>query len=58
MLVIDGGWERDTPYLRLFLRSLGRRVHTWFVTHQHDDHIGALTSLLRQSKSKGITRNC
>ncbi len=48
VLVIDGGWEADAAYLRDFLRRLGGRVHTWFITHQHDDHFGALTAILRK----------
>ena len=48
LIAIDGGWEGDAPYLRQFLRGLGGRVHTWFITHQHDDHIGALTAILRR----------
>lgn len=56
LLVIDGGWEADAPYLREFLRHLGGRVHTWFITHQHDDHLGALTVLLRQPEGLQIDR--
>lgn len=56
LIVIDGGWEGDAPYLRRFLHSLGGRVHTWFITHQHDDHLGALTAILRQPEGIQIGR--
>lgn len=56
MLVIDGGWEEEAPYLRQFLRQLGGHVHTWFITHQHADHMGALTAVLRKPEGIQIDR--
>jgi L-ascorbate metabolism protein UlaG (beta-lactamase superfamily) len=46
LVVIDGGWTEDAPYLHKFLRNLGGHVDTWFITHQHDDHLGAVTPIL------------
>jgi L-ascorbate metabolism protein UlaG (beta-lactamase superfamily) len=46
LVVIDGGYVGDAPYLRKFLRDRGGRVDAWFITHQHDDHFGALTAIL------------
>ena len=56
LVVIDGGWEGDGPYLKRFLLDHGGRVHTWFITHPHDDHIGALTAILRQPDGLKIDR--
>jgi len=57
IMVIDGGMKGDASYLRGFLAALGNRVDYWFITHPHDDHIGALTVLLespRDLKIEGI----
>jgi beta-lactamase superfamily II metal-dependent hydrolase len=56
LVVIDGGWEADAPYLKTFLQGLGGHVHTWFITHQHDDHLGALTAILRHPEGVTIGR--
>ena len=56
LVVIDGGYEGDAPYLRKFLRDRGGRVDAWFISHQHDDHFGALTAILRQSDGLTIDR--
>lgn len=56
MLVIDGGWKGDGPYLKQFLNNMGGQVHTWFISHQHHDHVGALTAILRQPGKIQIER--
>lgn len=53
LIVIDGGRDSDASYLKDFIRARGSRVEAWFVTHAHDDHVGALTDILR--KPDGIT---
>lgn len=47
VVVMDGGWTGDDPYLTSFLQGLGGHVDAWFISHQHVDHIGALTSILQ-----------
>ncbi len=47
IIVIDGGYIEDTSYLKGFLAALGNKVDIWFVSHQHRDHLGALTAILR-----------
>jgi len=47
VIVIDGGMTGDAPYLRGFLGALGNRVHAWFISHPHLDHVDALTAVLR-----------
>jgi beta-lactamase superfamily II metal-dependent hydrolase len=56
LLVIDGGWEEEAPWLKRFLLQLGGRVHTWFITHQHADHMGALTAILRNPDGIQVDR--
>jgi beta-lactamase superfamily II metal-dependent hydrolase len=46
LIVIDGGTEGDAAYLRTFIRDLGNRVHAWFISHPHLDHVDALTEIL------------
>jgi beta-lactamase superfamily II metal-dependent hydrolase len=46
LIVLDGGTAGDAPYLRGFLAALGNHVQTWFVTHPHSDHVGALGEIL------------
>ncbi len=46
LIIIDGGRDSDAGYLKQFIRERGGEVKAWFITHPHDDHIGALTSIL------------
>ena len=47
LIAIDGGWTEDAGYLKGFLGALGNRVSAWLITHQHIDHIDALTEILK-----------
>ena len=47
LIVIDGGWNKNAPYLRDFIRERGGEVEARFLTHVHDDHCEALTGILR-----------
>lgn len=49
VIVIDGGFKEDANYLKGFLGALGNHVDMWFISHQHIDHIGALSSILVDS---------
>lgn len=51
LAVIDGGWRSDTDTLKNFLHNLGGQVDAWFITHQHPDHIGALTGVLEDMQN-------
>ena len=46
VVVMDGGIEEETPYLRGFLAALGNEVEAWFISHPHNDHMGALNKIL------------
>lgn len=47
VVVIDGGSHPEELYLRGFLAALGNEVEAWFVSHPHEDHVGALTAILK-----------
>ncbi len=44
--VMDGGMEDEALYLRGFLAALGNEVEAWFISHPHNDHMGALNEIL------------
>jgi beta-lactamase superfamily II metal-dependent hydrolase len=50
VVVMDGGVKDETPYLRGFLAALGNEVEAWFISHPHDDHMGALNEILKDPR--------
>jgi beta-lactamase superfamily II metal-dependent hydrolase len=56
IIVIDGGFEEDAAYLKGFLAANGNNVDAWFVSHQHGDHIEALTAILKSSGDLKINK--
>ena len=56
VIAIDGGYTEDAEYLKGFLAALGNRVTAWFITHQHSDHIDALTEILKKPGDLQIDR--
>lgn len=54
VLVIDGGYCPDGPFLNTFLKSLGGKVDYWFITHAHEDHYGALIEMFGAPGGAGI----
>jgi beta-lactamase superfamily II metal-dependent hydrolase len=56
VIVIDGGYEIDAAYLKGFLAALGNKVDIWFISHQHEDHINALTSILNNLNGLNIDK--
>ncbi|HPS09290.1 MAG TPA: MBL fold metallo-hydrolase [Kiritimatiellia bacterium] len=54
--VMDGGVKEEAPYLRGFLAALGNKVDVWFVSHPHDDHVGALAEILKDPKDLKIEK--
>ena len=48
LIVFDGGRVKDADYLMDIIKERGGKVKYWFLTHIHDDHIGALISILNK----------
>ena len=48
LVVMDGGMKDETLFLKGFLAALGNEVEAWFVSHPHNDHMGALTEILKK----------
>ncbi len=50
LVVIDGGWRcpEDAANLKAQIDARGGRVDLWLITHGHDDHFGALLTLMEQ----------
>ena len=48
LLVLDGGFPSETPYMYEYLKKLGGHVAAWFITHFHDDHMGCLLTILEE----------
>lgn len=51
LIVIDGGRVEDADYLCDIIKDNGGVVKTWFITHIHDDHIGALLKILNDKRT-------
>lgn len=48
IIVIDGGFKKDSDYLADFIRNLtggALRVDAWILTHAHNDHIDAFVGI-------------
>lgn len=54
VIVMDGGMKEETLFLRGFIAALGNEVEAWIVTHPHNDHVGALTEILKEPKGMKI----
>ena len=46
VVVMDGGVKDEAMFLKGFLAALGNEVEAWFLSHPHDDHMGALNAIL------------
>mgnify|MGYP004599615071 FL=1 len=45
IIVIDGGTTDDTENLIKQINKHGGKVDAWFLTHLHDDHLGAFSNI-------------
>jgi beta-lactamase superfamily II metal-dependent hydrolase len=48
VIVMDCGFSEEAFTMRGFLGALGNEVEAWFISHPHDDHMGALDEILKQ----------
>ena len=51
VIVIDGGFATDADNLRDNIRKAGGHVSLWFITHPHQDHMGAFNEILKDRRS-------
>ncbi len=49
LIVIDGGTIYDTEQLIEQINQNGGKVDYWFLTHAHDDHVGAFTEIVKNT---------
>ena len=47
MIIIDGGTKEDTDNLKDYIKKHKNTVDYWFITHLHDDHIGAFLEIIK-----------
>ena len=52
MIVVDGGRAWQSEALVNEIKKRGGVVHTWIITHPHDDHCGVLASVLEAEWDK------
>lgn len=50
IIIFDGGRVEDAKYLKNIILNNGGVVDAWFITHIHDDHIGALYQILNDKE--------
>lgn len=52
VIMIDGGYSKDdAEYLEWLLKErYDGHVDAWYITHEHDDHFGALLYMLQDNK--------
>lgn len=52
VIAVDGGERVDKEEVNRIIQKHGGTVHHWFITHYHNDHIGAVLELFREQKVK------
>ena len=49
IIVVDGGRTQDTKFLYDYILKYGNgKVDYWYITHAHEDHVGALLEILNK----------
>ncbi len=49
LILIDGGTIEDTNQLEEQIEKNGGKVDAWFLTHAHDDHVGAFVQIVKNT---------
>ena len=57
LIIFDGGRVEDSKFLRDLIVSYGGKVKYWFLSHIHDDHIGAIFDILNNYKEDVYIEN-
>ena len=52
VIAFDGGAKGDKDELNRIIQKHGGVVHHWFITHYHNDHIGAIIELFKENLVK------
>lgn len=58
LIIFDGGRKEDAKYLHDFIIKNGGVVHGWFLTHIHDDHVGAIYEIMDKYDDIKIENLC
>ena len=53
LIVVDGGWTKQSDYVRAVINELGGHVDMWILSHPHLDHINAFVEIYQ--RPNGIT---
>lgn len=52
LIVVDGGRDIDAEIIKKYIYEYGNgKVNHWFITHAHDDHVGAIIEILKEDNS-------
>lgn len=49
VIIIDGGTVGDSDNLIQYINEYGGKVDYWFLTHHHNDHCGAIVSIIKNT---------
>ena len=49
LIIVDGGTIQDADNLKKNIYKNGGKVDYWFLTHAHDDHVGAFTEIINKT---------
>lgn len=49
-IIIDGGTQGDSQNLIDYINKNGGIVDTWFITHPHEDHVGAIGEIIKNTE--------
>ena len=52
IILIDSGTKEDANNLLNYIKANGNKVDYWFLTHAHDDHVGAFTKIVNETDIK------
>ena len=52
LIIIDGGTQDEAEQLEKYIIDNGGEVEAWFLTHAHEDHIGAFNVIATKSDIK------
>lgn len=50
IIMIDGGLPEDSKHIEEAIISKGGIVEAWFITHNHEDHAGALAQIIKSGE--------